>query len=234
MAIEKFRKIIRFSRFSGCFRSQHETEYFEYTDDPDFQKIQPSGGRRFFAFSFYGALLTLGVGLGANIVIGSGGGSGVEFGQGVTQTVNCQGNVNITLTPYAGFQNASGAGFFGLDSVILENVHQNCVGDDFIIRVYNNTGNTALTLSDSATSPSTYQVFTATRFYWSDSVTVTTMGNQYTDVELLNDTSTATDFTTNASAFQITFDPDVAANFADTKNVYKITLETAPHTGATS
>ena len=60
------------------------------------------------------------------------------------------------------------------------------------------------------------------------------MGTQYTDVALLNDTSTATDFDGNATAFQITFDPDTAANFADTKNVYKITLESAPHTGATS
>jgi hypothetical protein len=89
-------------------------------------------------------------------------------------------------------------------------------------------------LSDSATSVSTYETFTATRFYWSDSVTVRTMGSQYTDVELLNDTSTATDFNDNLTAFQITFDGDLAASFADTKNVYKITLETAPHTGATS
>jgi len=228
MAIEKFKKIFRFSK------QENENEYFEYTDDPEIEEIQPRGGRRLFAFSFYGALLTLGVTFGANIVINSGNGTGVQFGQGVSQIVSCAGAVNITLTPYAGFQNASGGGFFGLDSVILENVHQNCVGDDFIIKVYSNTDNAPLVLSDSATGVSTYQTFTSTRFYWSDSVTVSTMGSQYTDVELLNDTSTSTDFTTNATAIQITFDPDTAANFADTKNVYKITLETAPHTGATS
>ena len=138
------------------------------------------------------------------------------------------------VTPYAGFQNASGGGFFGLDSIILEGVHQECVGKDFIIKVYNNTGDTPLTLTDSATSVSTYDTFTSTRFYWSDSVTVSTMGFQYTDVELLNDTSTATDFDENETAFQITFDADNASNFADTKNAYKITLETTPHTGATS
>jgi hypothetical protein len=60
------------------------------------------------------------------------------------------------------------------------------------------------------------------------------MGSQYTDVELLNDTSTTTDFDADDTAFQITFDADNASNFADTKNAYKITLETAPHTGATS
>jgi hypothetical protein len=108
------------------------------------------------------------------------------------------------------------------------------VGDDFIIKVYSNTDNAPLVLSDSATGVSTYQTFTSTRFFWSDSVTVRTLGSQYTDVELLNDTSTSTDFTSNQTAIQITFDPDTAANFADTKNVYKITLETAPNTGATS
>jgi hypothetical protein len=228
MAIERFKKLATFSK------NESEDEYFEYTDDPDFEEIQPRGGRRLFAFSFYGALATLGIAFGANIALNAGSGSGIEFGQGVSQTVNCAGAVNITLTPYAGFQNASGGGFFGLDSIILENVHQNCVTKDFIIKVWNNTENTPLVLSDSATSVSTYETFTATRFYWSDSVTVRTMGSQYTDVELLNDTSTSTDFTSNSTAFQITFDGDLAASFADTKNVYKITLETAPHTGATS
>ena len=226
MAIDKFKKLVKFSEH------ENEVEYFEYTDDPEIEEVQTRGGRRLFAFSFYGALVALGVTFGANIVIGCG--TGIQFGQGVTQIVNCAGSVNIALTPYAGFQNASGGGFFGLDSIILENVHQNCVGDDFIIKVWNNTGDTPLTLSDSATSVSTYETFTSTRFYWSDSVTVRTMGTQYTDVELLNDTSTATDFTSNSTAIQITFDGDLAASFADTKNVYKITLETAPHTGATS
>ena len=228
MAIEKFKKLAKFSK------PENEDEYFEYTDDPDFEEVQPRGGRRLFAYSFYGSLLTLGITFGANIAINSGGGTGIEFGQGVTQTVNCKGDVNITLTPYAGFQNASGGGFFSLDSIILENVHQNCVEKDFIIKVYNNTDSAPLTLTDSATSVNTYETFTALRFHWSDSVTVSTLGGQYTDVELLNYTSESTDFTTNATAFQITFDADNASNFADTKDAYKITVETAPHTGATS
>jgi hypothetical protein len=228
IAIDKFKKLVKFSK------RENENEYFEYTDDPDFEEVQPSGGGRIFAFSFYGALLTLGITFGANIAFNSGNGSGVEFGQGVTQIVNCQGDRNITLTPYAGFQNASGGGFFGLDSVILEDVHQSCVGKDFIVKVYNNSDDSPLVLTDSATSPGVYQTFTALRFYWSDSVTVSTLGGQYTDVELLNDTETADDFTNNITAFQITFDADTAANYADTRNVYKITIETAPHTGATS
>ena len=230
MAIEKFKKLAKLLSF---FKSQNESEYFEYTDDPEIEEVQPRGGRRLFAFSFYGALLTLGVTFGANIIIGSGGGTGIQFGQGVTQIVNCAGTRNITLTPIAGFENASGGGFFSLDTIYLENVHQDCVGEDFIIKLWSNTDSSPLVLTDSATSASTYETFTATRFYWSDSVTVSVMGSQATDVELMNDTSTSTDFTDNLTAFQITFNADSFVN-ANASDVYKITLETAPHTGATS
>jgi hypothetical protein len=53
---------------------------------------------------------------------------------------------------------------------------------------------------------------------------------QYTDVELLNDTSTSTDFDNDNTSFLITFDPDQVANFADATQVYKITLESNDHT----
>ena len=92
MAIEKFKKLITFSK------KENENEYFEYTDDPEIEEVQPRGGRRLFAFSFYGALLTLGVTFGANIIIGSGGGTGIQFGQGVTQIVNCAGPQKIRFT----------------------------------------------------------------------------------------------------------------------------------------
>jgi hypothetical protein len=229
MAIEKFKKLIKF------LKPENSAEYFEYTDDPEIEEIQPRGGRRLFAFSFYGALLTLGVTFGANIVINSTSGSGIEFGQGVTQTVNCQGTRDITVTPYAGFQNASGGGYFGLDSIILENIHQDCVNKDFIIKLWDNTSNTPLVLTDSTTASGPNETFTATRIHWSDSVTVRVMGSQFTDVDIMNDTSTSTDFTNNETGFWISFDADPNnTNWANTKYVYKITVETAPHTGATS
>jgi len=228
MASEKFRKLSRFSN------SENEDEYFEYADDPDYEEVQPSGGSRLFAFSFYGALMTLGIAFGANIVINSGTGTGVEFGQGKVQTINCQGDRNVTVTPYAGFQNANGAGNFTLDTIYIENIHSACEGKDFIIKVYSDTSDVALTLSDSETAGSSYDKFESFRFYWSDSVTVTALGSQYTDVDLLNDTSDATDFNANETGFQVTFDADNLENFANASDVYKITLETAPHTGATS
>jgi hypothetical protein len=56
------------------------------------------------------------------------------------------------------------------------------------------------------------------------------MSRQYTDVELLNDTSDATDYNANTTSFLITFDPDQVANFADARDVYKISLQTSNHT----
>ena len=57
-------------------------------------------------------------------------------------------------------------------------------------------------------------------------VTVVSKSMQYTDVELLNDTSDATDFNANINAFMITFNADQVANYADATQVYKITVET--------
>ena len=46
--------------------------------------------------------------LAGNISLSSG--TGIEFGQGVSQTVACSGSNNLTLTPYSNFVNASGGG----------------------------------------------------------------------------------------------------------------------------
>ena len=216
---------------------RYESDDFDESyafDDAEYWDLEESGSSKPFLVKAIAMILAVtGIAYGANIAL-TPSGSRAEFGQGFITTTACDTNGGITIIPYAGFINDTGTGEFTLDSIILENVHQNCVGDDFIIKVWSNTDNSPLVLSDSATGVSTYQTFTSTRFFWSDSVTVRTLGSQYTDVELLNDTSTSTDFTSNQTAIQITFDPDTVANFADAKNIYKITLETAPNTGATS
>ena len=132
----------------------------------------------------------------------------------------------MMLTPNAGFQNANGTGKFTLDSILLENVDRACVGKDFTIKVFNNSSSDALTVGETATSLGVYRNFQSFRFYWQDSVTVTSKSLQYTDVELLNDTSDSTDFDANVNAFIITFNPDQVANYADATQVYKITVET--------
>jgi hypothetical protein len=223
----------------GIFRKGELEEFDDsvyYADDPVEFHPAPDKAKSPLKFGFITFVSVLGVALGANLLLNLGSDNKLQFGQGITQTITCQGGGSypVTITPYAGFQNANGTGKFTLDSILIENINQACVTKDFIVRVYTDTGTTPLTVSDSKTSVSTYDTYNAIRFYWSDSVTVTSMGTQYTDTELLNDTSTATDFTSNSTSFLITFDPDQAADFADATQVYKITLETAPHTGATS
>jgi hypothetical protein len=217
------------------FLRKGEYEEFDhsvyYTDDPVELSAAVKSSKNPLKFGFITFISVLGIAFGANLAINGGQSSGIEFGQGMRVTGKCQSDsVTMLLTPYAGFQNATGTGKFTLDSILLEEVDNACVGKDFTIKVYSDSAAEALSISETATSPGVYQNFQSFRFHWSDSVTVTSMSQQYTDVELLNDTSDATDFNNDDNAFLITFDPDQVANFADATQVYKITLETNDHT----
>lgn len=216
----------------GIFRKGDEAEFDDsvyYADDPaelHAAEVRPRNPLKFGVITF---ISVLGIAFGANLALNVGSNNRIEFGQGMRTVVSCQPSSPITLTPYAGFINSTGTGKFTLDSILLENINKDCVNDDFTIRLYSNTDQAPLTLSETATSPGVYQGFQEFRFWWRDSVTVTAMSRQYTDVELLNDTSDATDFNNNATSFLITFDPDQVANFADARDVFKITLETSVH-----
>ena len=73
----------------------------------------------------------------------------VEFGQGVAQATACTGNESLTITPVSTFNN--GYSSFKLDKLIISHVPQNCVGKDFVIKVYSDNSGTQLQL-DSAVS----------------------------------------------------------------------------------
>ena len=221
----------------GIFRKGEYEEFDDsvyYADDPAEFHAAPEKTKNPLKFGFITFISVLGIALGANLALQVGGNGKLEFGQGYAVTTGCQGKLTpyntMLLTPYAGFQNANGTGKFTLDSILLENVDRSCVGKDFTIKVFNNTSSDALTISETATSVGVYQNFQSFRFYWQDSVTVTSMSKQYTDVELLNDTSTTTDYDNNNTSFLLTFDPDQVANFADATQVYKITIESNDHT----
>ena len=221
----------------GIFRKGEYEEFDDsvyYADDPAEFHAAPEKAKNPIKFGFITFISVLGIALGANLALNVGANNRLEFGQGFAVTTGCQGKLSpyntMMLTPYAGFQNANGTGKFTLDSILLENVDRSCVGKDFTIKVFNNTSSDALTISETATSVGVYQNFQSFRFYWQDSVTVTSMSRQYTDVELLNDTSDATDFNANTNSFLLTFDPDQLANFADATQVYKITIESNDHT----
>lgn len=217
----------------GIFRKGDIEEFDDsvyYADDPAEFHAAPEQSKGPVKFGFITFISVLGIALGANLVLNVGANNSLEFGQGYAVTTGCQGKTSpyntMMLTPNAGFQNANGTGKFTLDSILLENVDRACVGKDFTIKVFNNSSSDALTVDETATSLGVYQNFQSFRFNWQDSVTVTSKSLQYTDVELLNDTSDSTDFNANVNAFIITFNPDQVANYADATQVYKITVET--------
>ena len=218
----------------GIFKKGEYEEFDDsvyYADDPVELHAAEDRPKSPLKFGFITFVSVLGIAFGANLALTTGGSNRIEYGQGMARTAACHQNATpITLTPYAGFQNANGSGKFTLDSILLENVDNLCVGKDFTIKVFNNSSSDALTISETATSVGVYQNFQSFSFYWNDSVTVTSKSMQYTDVELLNDTSTSTDFDNDNTSFLITFDPDQLANFADATQVYKITLESNDHT----
>jgi hypothetical protein len=217
----------------GIFRKGDIEEFDDsvyYADDPAEFHTAPEQSKSPIKFGFITFVSVLGIALGANLVLNVGANNRLEFGQGYAVTTGCQGKTSplnqMMLTPNAGFQNANGTGKFTLDYILLENVDRACVGKDFTIKVFNNSSSDALTVDETETSLGVYQNFQSFRFFWQDSVTVTSKSMQYTDVELLNDTSDATDFNANTNAFIITFNPDQVANYADATQVYKITVET--------
>jgi hypothetical protein len=75
----------------------------------------------------------------------------IEFGQGVSQTVACSGDTNLTLTPRSSFTNGSPGAHY-LNSVKVSNIPTSCYGVDFTISAYNDTGSTPLALFNSSST----------------------------------------------------------------------------------
>ena len=84
-----------------------------------------------------------------NISLNSG--NGVEFGQGVSQTVACSGNTDLTLTPRSSFTNGSPGAHY-LNSVTVSNIPTSCYGVDFTISAYNDSSGTPLALFNTSST----------------------------------------------------------------------------------
>lgn len=213
---------------------RYESDDFDESyafDDAEYGDLQEGGSSKPFLVKAIAMILAVtGIAYGANIALTSNG-SPTEFGQGFITATACDTNGGITVIPYAGFINDTGTGRFSLDSIILENIDQACVGDDFTIQVYAETG-TALTVSESATAPAggSYVTFDLGQFYFQDSSTVVALNRSYIDYDILTDTSAgSTEFTSNQSSIQITFDPDRTLSFADATVIRRITIQTTKH-----
>lgn len=210
------------------YESDDFDESYDF-DDPEIGEVEVSGGSKPFLVKAIAMILAVtGIAYGANIALTSGGGK-TEFGQGYRTMAACDTQGGITVIPYAGYINDTGTGKFSLDSIILENIDAACVGDDFVIQVYGDTGN-ALTVAETATSLNNYQTVDLARFYYQDSNTVVNMDKSYIDFDILTDTSAgSTEFSSNNTQIQITFDPDRTLAFADASLIRKITIQTVQH-----
>jgi len=213
---------------------RYESDDFDESyafDDVENGDYEESGSSKPFLVKAIAMMIAVtGIAYGANIALTTAPGGRTEFGQGFVTATACDTQGGITVIPMAGFVNETGtpgaSGKFTLDTIYLENIDAACVGDDFIIQVYGETG-TALTLSESATSLNNYVQYDLARFSYVDSSTVRMVGTQYTDVDILTDTSAgSTEFTSNQGQIQITFDPDRTVSAADASVIRRITIQT--------
>ena len=213
--------------------SRYESDDFDESfdfDDGEYGEVEESGSSKPFLVKAIAMILAVtGIAYGANIALSSGS-STLEFGQGFTTTAACDTSGGITVIPYAGFINDTGTGKFSLDSIILENIDKLCIGSDFIIQVFAETG-TALTLSETATAAGglSYQTVDIAKFWFKDSATVQSLGMSYIDFDPLHDYTTNTEVDANQSSIQITFDPDRTPSFAGASQIRRITIQTVKH-----
>ena len=216
---------------------RYESDDFDESyafDDAEYGEFEETteSSKPFLVKAIAMILAVTGIAYGANIALTSNG-SKVEFGQGFQVLTACDTAVGdgIDIIPYAGFINDSGSGKFSLDSIILEKINKSCVGNDFIIQVYGDTG-TALTVSETATNGTNYQTYDIARFWFKDSATVVNLDMSFIDFDVLSDTSDSTaqgDYESNKNSVQITFDPDRTPSFADATQIRKITIQTVKH-----
>jgi hypothetical protein len=213
---------------------RYESDDFDESyafDDAENGDFEESGSSKPFLVKAIAMMIAVtGIAYGANIALTTAPGGRTEFGQGFLTATACDTQGGITVIPMAGFVNETGtvgaSGKFTLDTIYLENIDAACVGNDFIIQVYGET-DTALTLSESATSLNNYVQYDLARFSYVDSNTVQMVGTQYTDVDILTDTSAgSTEFTSNQGQIQITFDPDRTVSAADASVIRRITIQT--------
>jgi hypothetical protein len=216
---------------------RYESDDFDESyafDDAEYGDFEETGSSKPFLVKAIAMIVAVtGIAYGANIALSSS--SKVEFGQGFQAYTACDSadpgnNPGIDLIPYSGFINETGTGKFSLDSIIMEKIHSSCIGVDFIIQVWAETG-TALITSESATAANggSYQQFDVARFWYKDSATVLNIDNSYVDFDVLTDVSTADEYNAGLNSVQITFDPDRTLSFADSTAIRKITVQTVKH-----
>ena len=179
-----------------------------YCDDPP----RPVAAQKNLTPKFFAMLAVLFLGLhfvsttlSANISLNNG--SGVEFGQGMTRTTACDGNVKLRLT--SGFLNSAGAGSYGLTNINLSEIDSSagaCANKDLVIKAYYKNLDGQQSLIDTYTA-----------------ITVRDFGNRFA----INAISGVTLSSTDTSTFNLNF--DTSHSLLDSSRISSITLESADH-----
>jgi len=174
-----------------------------YHDDPI--EVEPNGKfqRKFLttAVVIFSSIFFFQSTFAGNISLNSG--AGIEFGQGVSQTVACSGDTELTVTPYSTFVNEAGAGgTHYLSSIKVSNIPTSCYGADFSISAYGN----------------------------SDSAPVAIMNTTLSGVVIYNNGGTFTSsYGTTISSGSGTFTVSFTNPIALSSSVYKITMQSSTH-----
>lgn len=182
-----------------------EGEEEAYFDDPDFATVDSRKKKLISVLAlvslFFGGSFFLQTTFAGNLNINSN--KNIEFGQGTSILTACSGSAPLTLKSISSFSNTSGAGTHYLSGVTVSGIPNNCYGFDFSVSAYGASSSTPLAIfSSSSTIATVYD--NAGTFSTGSGLSVTGSGGSFT----------------------LTFSLPVA----EAKNVYKVTLQTSPHT----
>jgi hypothetical protein len=131
---------------------------------------------------------------------------GIEFGQSASEIVTCAGTpINLMVTPYSSFANASDFGTHYLKSIKVSGITSACAGIDFKLRAYDASGQNPLAIFDSNNTVAVVNVVTASNYEVGTGAYGTTVSDA-------------------AGGFTVTFTSPVAIS----TSVAKLTIETGP------
>jgi hypothetical protein len=200
-------------------RKNNEEDFEVYYSDDVIEEVVASPKKSFNKFILPVVLLMAGGAMAANIAINNGG--RVEFGQGILGLKAC--TPTLSLSPVVGYVNEGGVDFV-LEAVDVSGIPDSCIGYDFLIRVYNESDQAPLMITDSADDDTIQVDYVRFSMLADRDFVIVGAPNAYLDIL---DTSTALD-----SQVSIVYDAGGSAgnieNYADARNAYRITVETFP------
>ena len=206
-----------FDSYMPSIRGGNESDDF-YSDD-FVEEVIEKPRKPFKRYLFPAALALVATAMAANISLG--GEKSIEFGQGILELKAC--TPSLTLSPVVGFENEADAKFL-LEAVDITGIPDSCIGYDFLIRVYDESNQAPLMITDSA-DDDTIQV-DYVKFSMLAGRNFEIVGSPNAYLEIL-DTSTALD-----NQVAVVYDAGGVAgdieDYADARTAYRITVETFP------